>query len=417
MLKKLLFIITISSLPFTYAVAENTSIQKEKEQQSLIELQQEIDLLKHDITNNDGYLRHVIYDANSVDHIYLEGLSSSTRALSLLQARDRFDNNTLVLGGEIEFDSQVWYGDEFRANENQSTADLSNGSGIFLTTVNIDFLYNIGQWLQVYIEVLGSQDGSNVDVSGESASVTIGNLDKTPFFATVGKNRPMYGTLPGAPWASSIEQGLFRPGYINNITLGYNKDNLTANFTYINASANHDTFIADTFYTYPISKTQLKLGGNLGYVNDINGTGMGIASTPNNDKTRTPAINVEGQINWKTWTFYSGWASTMRENKALDSNGLSGVWYLQGAYEPILFGKPTLFSISYAQSYNMSNVYFPSAANAGNSVSIIGPKRQIYAFISRTIIDAFILSIEYAWIKTFNNQENNTITLDTTIYF
>lgn len=401
--------------------SDNTQAQEEK----LAQLQIVIDQLKqqakteHPASTNLGYQaeRNAVYVDRDVEHTYLESLSSSTRALSLLQVRNRFGDNSLTLGGEIEMDTQYWFGNNFQESQGEATSDLHNGSGIFLTGADLDLLYNMGQWLQFYTETATYQNGSSIDTSAQSAFVTVGNLDKTPFFATIGKGRPMFGTLPGAPWAASIEQGLFRPSYVNNVTLSYAKDNLITNFTYINPSANHNTFLTDVFYTYDIPKTQLSIGGNLGYINDINGTGMGIASAPNTDIKRTPAVNVEGNLNFGAFSLYSGWESTLAENDALDNNGLSGVWYLQGAYSPLILGDATTFSLAYAQSYNMSNVYFPAASDAGNPISIIGPKRQFYAFVSRNIFTSFILSLEYAWLQTYNNQDNNTITLDTTFYF
>ncbi|MCF6764661.1 LbtU family siderophore porin [Thiotrichales bacterium 19S3-7] len=432
MIKQLMLMGILTTLTSGYAyAADQTNNSKESQIQlaKLQQLQTEVDELQAQLnpptqskaapfTLANKTLRSTIYLDNNVEHTYLEGLSSSTRALSLLQVRNKFGNNAMVLGGEIETDTQIWWGDKMTVvNQDDGLTTIENGSGTYLTGANLDLLYNLGQWLQIYFETITYQDSNGIETDAESAFVTLGNLDKSPFFATMGKGRPMFGTLPGAPWAASIEQGLFRPGYINNITLGYNEGNFITNFTYISPSANHSTFLVDSFYSYDIPDTKWTLGGNIGYVNDINGTGMGIAATDNADTSRTPAVNVEGNIAWKEFTVYSGWESTLRNNTALDENGLSGVWYIQGVYAPEILGKETTFSASYAQSYNMSGVYFPMASSAGEPLSIIGPHQQFYVFVSRNVLDSVILSLEYAWIKTYDNQENNTITFDTIMYF
>ncbi|UTW42897.1 LbtU family siderophore porin [bacterium SCSIO 12844] len=431
MIKKLVLLGTILALSsnYTYA-AEHTDQAKDTQAQlaTLEQLQQEVNELKAQVktkdheneTSNLKYKtpRSTIYLDHNVDHTYLEGLSSSTRALSLLQVRNKFGNNAMVLGGQIETDTQIWWGDKINViNQDGGSTTIENGSGTFLTGANLDLLYNSGEWIQIYFETITFQDSNGIETSPESAFITFGNLDKTPFFATVGKGRPMFGTFPGAPWAASIEQGLFRPGYINNLTLGYNKGNFITNFTYIKPSTSNGTFLIDSFYSYDIPNTKWTLGGNIGYVHDVNDTGMGITSTPDTENKRTPLVNVEGNITWRDYTLYSGWESTLTNNPVFDNNGLSGVWYVQGVYEPTILGKPTMFSASYAQSYNMSGVYFPMAASAGEPVSIKGPHQQFYVFVSRNIISSVTLSLEYAWLKTYDDQENNTVTLDTTIYF
>jgi hypothetical protein len=153
-------------------------------------------------------------------------------------------------------------------------------------------------------------------------------------------------------------------------------------------------------------------------MSDTNGTGAAISQTPNSSNTRTPVANIEGNVVYKDVTLYSGWTSTMRDNSNLDpSGGKSGVWYVQSVYQPSFFKQVTQFSIGYSQSYNMSQAYFPAAANAGTPTYLVGPKRQFYAFVTRNVFDSVVLSLEYAWLQTYSGKLNNEVTLDSTIYF
>ena len=65
---------------------------------------------------------------------------------------------------------------------------------------------NAGNWAQAFMETNVS-DGAIL----LSAFITIGNLDKTPFYFSFGKFRARFGRFPGGPWIGSIPQGIFPP--------------------------------------------------------------------------------------------------------------------------------------------------------------------------------------------------------------
>lgn len=394
----------------------------EKIQQQLEQLQEKILQLKESLkqqtkNKHTNPPKNIVYGDGS-NALYIEQYPSSSRSLSLLENRSSFQQG-ITVGGRVEFLTQYWNGSDFKAVDNDATINLENGTGIFLTNANLDFLANIGNWTQIYFATATSQDGSTFSTSARSAVISIGNLKISPFYISAGKSRPVFGSLPGDPWTLSIPEGTFRPGYVNNVTVGYDNfiNNLNVNFTYITPSDNTSAFIADAFYTYPI-QYYFTIGGNIGYVSNINGTGMSI-TTSNTANKRTPLFNIEGKMMYKDITFYSGWQQTLNNNPSInpDNKGKTGSWYIESTYQPSQFTTTTIFSLGYAQTYNMSNGFYSAPANAGTPFSIIGPKRQIYGVISRDILTGLTVSLEYAWLETYKNKVNNTLTLNTTVYF
>ncbi|TNF66394.1 MAG: LbtU family siderophore porin [Gammaproteobacteria bacterium] len=372
---------------------------------------------------------HVYIESDAeYDDTLLEQLSSSQMPLGTLKLQERFHQPSLVLGGSIEADVQGWWGDQTSAqNASGKTVTYGNGASASITTANLDLLANVNEWVQGYITLAGTENGVGID----NAFINFGNLSQFPFFASVGKNRPPLGSFGGGGvWASSIGTMLFRPTKLTNVTVGYNHDGLT---TYLagwrnNSSHNSDdatstmneyNFVYSAFYTANITK-KLAYSVNGGYMNNIIGSGAGadgIKSLDGGQSTdRNPVLNFEGSLTYDDYGLYAGIASTLFKRDYSDHER-AGTWYVQGVYSPDLYGIPTTFALSYNGAYHTQNFTGIVNGDAINEIEITGPKQEVIAYVQSEVLTNVYLTLEYAWLQTYNNGKGNTITGDATIYF
>ncbi|MCF6775126.1 DUF3573 domain-containing protein [Thiotrichales bacterium 19X7-9] len=371
--------------------------------------------------------QHVYIESDAeYDDTLLEQLSSSQMPLGTLKLQDRFHQPSLILGGSIEADVQGWWGDQIRTGASHDKDVYGNGAGASITTANLDLLANINEWVQGYITLAGTENGVGID----NAFINFGNLSQFPFFASVGKNRPPLGSFGGGGvWASSIGTMLFRPTKLTNVTVGYNHDGLTtylAGWRNNSSDDNNDTstvneynFVYSAFYTANITK-KLAYSVNGGYMNNIIGSGAGadgIKSLDGGQSTdRNPVLNFEGSLTYDDYGLYAGIASTLFK-RDYSNHERAGTWYVQGVYSPDLYGIPTTFALSYNGAYHTQNFTGIVNGDAINEIEVTGPKQEIIAYVQSEVLTNVYLTLEYAWLQTYNNGKGNTITGDATIYF
>ncbi|MCF6807115.1 DUF3573 domain-containing protein [Thiotrichales bacterium 19S9-12] len=343
----------------------------------------------------------------------LEQLSSSQLPLGILKLKERANQPALVIGGSLEADAQAWWGD---AVTNTSGKPIyENGAGVFITTANVDMLANINPWTQGYITIAGTENSIAID----NAFITFGNVQQFPFFASVGKNRPPLGSFGGGGvWASSIGTMIFRPGKVSNITAGYNQDNLTTYLTGWRSTSdqavNEYNFVYSAYYSDNITD-DLAYSLSGGYMNNVIGSTSGSDHIADSTQ-RNPVVNVEGSITYHQYGLYAGLASTLFKRDYSDFKR-AGTWYIQGVYSPEIFGKSTTFALSYNGSYQTQNFTGVVNGDAINGIEVTGPKNEVIAYVQSEIMSDVYLTLEYAWLQTYDNGKGNTITTDVIVYF
>lgn len=374
----------------------------------------------------------------------LEQLSSSQTALGLLNMNSKFHTPGLVFGGYLEGDVQGWWGNSFNYDiSNNNTPNMKQyqrGVGAYLTTANLDFLANINSWMQAFMTINGSQDG----ISGiNNAILVLGNLDKSPFFASLGKSRPALGVFGGGgPWTAGLTQAYFRPTQLTNITVGYNHDGLT---TYVAGWRNDSTkaptnggqydFVYSAFYQGNLSK-DLSYTINAGYMNNLAGSGAGAVNGENGNSNtinagpRNPVLNLEGSIAYDVYSANAGITETLFDRTYTGSykdanggtvnvtqNGRSGAWYVQANYAPTIMTKPVTFSVAYNGAYNTEAMQAALSGDASPGIYVMGMKREVIASAQSEVMTNVLLGLEYAWLQTYSQGHGNAVTMDVSVYF
>ncbi len=293
---------------------------------------------------------------------------------------------------------------------------------------------------KVLLPVTGTSYSS---VNVRDAYVTFGNLGVLPVYLTVGKVRLSFGSFnDGAPWYSGITQGMFRPGH-NTVSanLGLNLGKLSTqdyNFnlnvaTFQTDNDNNDkaNFMVSGFYDFD-NKT-VKAGGNLGYIYNWIGTGMGGAQFAQNDnagspnvvsKDRNGIINMESYLGLdKYFTLYGG-LTTATNKENYSNNSYFGAWYIQGEVPlPINYGKfvqGVNFGVSYQQSYNAQNLAYQLAGDSSDNggPSIIGVHKEFLLYAQAPVLSKNnLVGLEYGRLNLYNGQNTNEITVDISTYF
>jgi len=341
----------------------------------------------------------------------IEVIDTSNFPLAILQLRQKYQHDGLIFGGFLEMEAQSWWGDDLPngSNVGQSTAGngYKNGSGIGISSANLDMVANINSWVQTFTQFNAA--------SGEfqSAFVNIGNLSRSPFFMTIGRNLPRFGQFPAAPWAPNLSQGMIRPDYINTATVAYATNNLNVNLAAFNGATHHaNGVMASAFYNGNITDAWA-YQVNLGATNDMRGMDNAFSNAL---QKRDAAINAEGSLAYQLWSSTGGFFSSLNK-VAATQNKLAQIWYLQLAYTPKILGRDVTFAVNYSQAQNTQQIAMPLAGDSEKGPAVFGAQQEWIAYADTNIWERLNVGLEGAHIKTYNGTHTNVATLYIATYF
>ncbi|WP_192484849.1 MULTISPECIES: DUF3573 domain-containing protein [Cysteiniphilum] len=398
------------------------------DQASHAELQAQIDQLKQELdhlnTNQNG-ARKDQSDAIYVTSDQKYGVfsdydqpfakySSSRLPFSILSHRNKYSDGALIFGGYIEADATVWQGDKLdtfngahNGNAYQATSSYEQGWDLAINEADLYIVANLGHYVQASTVFTGA---SYADPEVRDAYVTFGNLDSSPVYLTVGKNRLSFGSFAdGGPWIGGITQAMFRPGHGTvsaNLGLSFgdlysasqSKDhfNVNANLAVFQGksdSNNKTNFMASLFADY--DDNTYNFGGTLGYMYNWIGTGMGATSlvvsntnSPNlvNDN-RNGIVNAEVHAGVDAY-FNLGLGWTGSTNKEVYSNNTRfGAWYIQADTPLPVSGKIIQdldLGLGMQHAYNTNNLPFVMPGDETNKTvpKVLGVQNEYLAYLS-----------------------------------
>ncbi len=412
--------IAITSSAYGTAIQNN---EVQTLQQQINQIQQQINRLSH--RGQSPIPTNSIFFDGKDNSAKFEEMSSTNLPLSVLQLKSTYPNQSVVIGGMLEMETQYWWGSSFASNSSPTAGTVAgpnddyhyhSGSGISVSSANLDAMANINQWAQTFVQLHASDTSS---MSLESGFINIGNLAQSPFFLTLGKNRMRFGNFPGAPWAASIPQGIVRPGHVNTLTVGYNKDHLNFNLAMYNVpKGNKEAFMASAFYDNAFNQSW-SYEINTGLVSNVRGLGNAFDSalaSAGPDQESTPGFNVESKLSYKQLSASGGFFTTLKDTN-VTNHKKAGTWYAQLAYTQKLFDQDVLFAINYSGAYHTENVAMPLAGDANHGPSLYGVQKEIFTYADTEIGHSINVGLEYAWMQTYNSQHTNEITLYTAYYF
>ena len=421
-----------SSVAVAASQSTNTDQQIAKLQQEIQQLQSQI----HGMGNsNVGVSGHVaklgslyhrggyLFISTDEDSPF-DQLPSTSYALKLLQEKDLFANNKLVLGGFLQSDLQFW-----RGNYSQEINGFKyqNGSGIYLTTAKIYSMVNLNSWTTVLAD-LESDFTSSDSLKIDRAFITFGDLSKAPIYVTVGQLHLTNGVYSGdGPWSNSLLHTAFRPGTTPQLLLGYYENGLSTNFEVIskgNYRGSSPDYVMSFHYDKQLNK-QWSYGFGAGFLNDIRGLGSSIGSAYTNNvmSGKTNGLwDVNGKITYQQFGLYGEYNQTTTgatHVKTGYNTGLMSAYVIAGTYTPTIWAKKMPIMVSYSRTHNMQNVPMGLSGRSVTSLSApAGFKQEWIVATTREVMKNIYVGPEWAYQKLNNDQGHTwTATIDLSAYF
>ena len=366
-----------------------------------------------------GYL-HIASDETAP----FDKLPSTSYALKLLQEKDLFANDKLVLGGYLQADAQLW-----RGNYSQEINGFRyhNGSGIYLTTAKLYSMFNLNSWTTAIADLEADFTGSDA-LKIDRAFITFGNLSKAPVYATIGQLHLTNGVYSGdGPWTNSLLHTAFRPGTTPQLMLGYYENGLSTNFEVLskgNYRGSTPDFVMSFHYDKKLGK-QWSYSFGAGFLNDIRGLGSSIGSayTDGIMSGKTNGLwDVSGKVTYQQFGLYGEYNQTtsgVTYTATGDNTGLMSAYVIAGTYTPNLWGKSMPILVSYSRTHNMQNV--PMGLSGRSVTSLTTPagfKQEWIVATTREIMKNIYIGPEWAYQKLYNREGHTwTATIDLSAYF
>jgi len=416
--------------------------------QQMIRIQQEIQQLQAKISQMQGgeggvsingslSLTATAYHRDSYLHIAtdesapFDKLPATSYALELLQDKQLFAADTLVLGGYLEADTQLWRGNySERLPKGVSGNDsfiYHNGSGVYLTTAKLYSMFNMNSWTTALVDLDTDFTGSN-SPKLDRAFITFGNLRKLPIYATIGQLHLTNGVYGGGgPWSSALTHTAFRPGTTQQLLLGYYENGLSTNFAVVskgNYRSKASNFVISFHYDNKIGK-DWNYGFGAGYINDIRGlsSAAGGAYTNNILAGNTNGLwDVNASIAYNQFGLSGEYNQTTSDATNVDTGyktGLMSAYVIAGTYAPEMIGKVTNFTVSFSRTHNMQNVPMTLSGRSVTSLNVpAGFKKEWIVGATREIMKNIYIGPDWAF-QYLNNKKGHTwtATIDLSAYF
>lgn len=371
---------------------------------------------------------------------YFETLPSTTFDLALLQHRNEFGMHQLDLSGYLEFDAQYWHAQSNLVTGTNGAYLTRNGSGVYLTTADLDAMSNLNEWVTAFVKLDESSIGTESEVTRiRKALVTIGNLDKAPFFMTVGKSFLPFGTYAGGgAWSVPLTRSVFRPDEVPQVLVGYYKNGFNSNIAVFDANNSrfvHD-FVYSFYYTSPVHNGMRAILGGA-YLNDLRGLPSGLGSAYQSDGVlssakRIPAWDASFEFDFKQWQLTGEYLTAMRQGdynsnatssgqtvaSAGQSQGRPSAWELGTAFSNQLLGKAMTYSLSYSRAYHMAGIPMGLSSQPVPGPSAMnGLRSSLIVSAARTIKRNIIVGLEWQRGNTYANKAGWVLTGDLSVYF
>lgn len=370
-----------------------------------------------------------------------EELPSTTFELALLKAKHDFPSRGVAVGGYLELNPQTWQASPDVAGNALPTLDRSpgSGSGIFATTVNLDFMSNVNDWTQFFASFKGANLGTSeasLDIFNK-AFITVGDLDKLPVYMTVGKIYLPFAVFGGnGPWSDTLAKAAYRSSERTQLIFGYFNDGFNAAASVLNGNSQSE--ITDMSYNlrYDSEQGPWHYGVGGGYLLDIRGLSSAYGSAFSGS---TPTLQAGGaigvydfnaKVSWEELGIQAEYLQSVRGATMLnpaaettvvqsgDNLGRGSAWYLSMVYTPKLFGKDTEFQLTYSGTDGMAGVPIGLSQNPDADLTADNGIRNAWvASVTRTVLPMLYVGLEFQASQTYAKRWMYVETLDFSVYF
>ena len=341
-----------------------------------------------------------------------EKFHDETFELQLLQMRNDYPDQAVIFGGRFEADAQQWFG---QATQNPAGGNYPrSGSHVFIHKAILDTAANINSWTTAFISVKASS-GHAFGVN--KAFVNFGNLAKTPFYASVGKDYLPFGLFSGGgPLTHSLTRYAFRPDETVQATAGYFKHGVNVTGSVLQDQHTNANFLLNGSYQRAWDQYGFTVGA--GYLNDLRNTSSGLGSDTTIQNGRSMgAWDINGVVSYWQLATKAEYMQATARNPVAGNDGAARSWYIAESYTPTIYGKQTTFNLGFSRTYNMRNVPLPLPGSGGTLKPASGLKYQWVGNVTREVFHDTFLSVEYVYDVTYAQKGSNTINLDLDVYF
>ena len=336
------------------------------------------------------------------------------------------DPGRVLFGVGGEMDLQQTFGSSFDvtpAGTNQtgttSSARLHTGSSILRLGI-VSAMAKINDWVRLagVLEMPGDEPVFT------NALVNLGNLKRSPWYVAVGNTRVDFGYFEGnSTLTNTLFNQIYRTGYDNSqVTLGYYNTHISNTTTVYQPGTSYkgqrlDVQFADLLVLRQNFTKSLNGLFNIGYINDLRGTGNGFTSSVNDfsqNTSRTNALTLGTSWTYKHLTGFFIYNSTLKKQQITNNHLMNGITF-GGNYVFPVYGKSTNFMIDYTHMNNAQHIQ--SGSNAlGGITNLIGVENNLLAAYMINITPNFMFTLEYNMDQTYNRKAINTFTLDFLAY-
>ena len=337
-------------------------------------------------------------------NIFFEQFSENTFSLQLLQNKNKFNVNDIILGGSAELDWQNWHGDPIE--ESPVGSVYQNSHGLFFTQATADIMANTSSWSAVFVSLadstMGRNDSSANNIAASRAFAVLGDLNKTPFYATAGLNNIPFGVFSGAgPWDTPLTESYFNPSAGNQVSLGFYKDGFNGAVTGFNDNVNHQNNEAYALY-YNKSYNVWGYSLGLGYLSDMKTNNASTYVGGSQASRSIPSVNVgnlgavwdmNSSIYYRQLTLNGEYVEGRK--KVTENQTTPWAYSLATNYVQSIAGKDTTFGVSRSVTAHLKDVATP-LTGYDNLVSTFTGLQSAWAFnVSRPFNKNFIWGVDF----------------------
>jgi hypothetical protein len=366
-------------------------------------------------------------DLDNDDGFYIDAQPSVTYELALLQAQQQHSFDGVAFGGYFEQDTQYWNGDTITTTDNTL---YSHGSGVYFTSLNLDFLARMNPWTSVLVRAEVQNLGTTSESIGlHDGFVTFGNLDKLPLYATIGKTYVPFGGFYGSGlWNAALTRVAFRPSTTNQVIFGYYEKGLGTSLSFFHNPGFGSQVSRFAYrFSYGNSSGKWSYGAGLGYLSDMRGNSSSVGSQfssggafYNAQNTRNAVYDINGTIGYGIVEVDGEFLTTQRNliTTAGANQGRPQAWNIDASVSPVIYGKPVSMMVGYSHTSHLQGtpMGLNGAAAPGYSTAS-GLTGQWTATVSREILSGYYLGLEGSQNKLYNGQKTYEFTVDNSVYF
>lgn len=352
-------------------------------------------------------------------NVFFEQFSPNTFSLQVLQNKDKFRNQDLIVGGSFQVDLQHWQGDKLTLTPPGTYHD---GNGLYLTQVALDLMNKINHWSTVFLSIADSHVGDVASsVYVPYGFVVLGDLTKAPLYFTAGINAVPFGIFTGVgPWETPLTGAYFNPSQAKQFSLGFYKYGLNAVMTTYNDETNHEEHNAYSIY-YNKTNGNFNYNIGLGYLTNLKTNSTGNTPITRDRVKRNPALNMGDVEDVNAGIGYGVWSLSGEYDRGLKKVGSNTkqpeAFAINLSYAPTIKDKVTTFGIGHSVSMHLRDIPTPLTGRDAIPVVASGLKNNWEVSVSRPIfLKNLNLGVELDRVTTYEERNSYTATVDFVAY-